>query len=382
MAKQPAKPRAAARGRAKRKGSSTLMWGLLGLIILTAGVMSALYYMNRGRIQTDTRLKVIKDFVERVDKTLEKGKSTLETTIEKGKSAAGVAGEKLAGMKPTSFKMPTFGGRSYLVKPGDTLWSVAQSGLVENPWQWRTILRQNRDKIEWVFINDKEQDWKIMIAEGQELTVNEDGQPKVQVTNERKYAFQLVSMPERAARRAEFLVRVLIRDGYYAYVYRSNEKGRVLYRVRSGFYDSEAKAKAVAEAIRGRYEKQGYFKSEPWVMQPSAAERKGEGFVFGAQLVHPWVVELRDRETHREAVRDLRAVTHLGDFSYIWQAKHPDSGRFVYRVRVGFFASKDLAEKLSAGRKGELWSDAHPVKVDKFEETLPGQPLLLGEMRK
>ena len=377
MAKAQEAPKAAAKGKAKKKSSSTMLWGLLGLVILTAGVLSALYYMNKDRIESDSRLKVIKDFVARVDKTIESGKSTLQTTLDKGKGAVGT---------PTGgMQLPrgTDSGRTYVVKPGENLWAIArESGLVENPWQWRTILRQNRDKIEWVFINDEEQDWKIMIAEGQMLTVDPNGQPEVQATKERKYAFQLTSMAEGAARRAEFIVRVLMRDGYYAYVYRAQEKGKVLYRVRSGFYDSEAKAKAVGAEIRERYAKEGYFPAEPWVIQPNEAERRGEGMVFGAQLVHPWVVELRDRETHADATKDLRAVSNQGDFAYIWQARHPDSGRFVYRVRVGFFATEDGAKAMAAQHQGDLWAGAHPVKVDKFEETLPGQPMLLGNLRR
>jgi hypothetical protein len=382
MAKQPQAP-PKAKGKAKRKGSSTLLWGLLGLVILTAGVVSALYYMNRERIQSDTRLKVIKDFVAKVDQTIEQGKSTLSTTIEKGKTAAGTAGQKLSSMKPDSMKMPgTGGGRTYTVKGGENLWRIAkESGLVDNPWQWRTILIQNRDKIEWAFINDDEQDWKVMIAKGQQLSVQPDGQPHVEVSGERKYAFQLASMNERQRKRAELVVRTLMRDGYYAYLYRTEQDGQTWYRIRSGFYDSEARARAVGGEIRARYTKENFFPEDLWVMQPKAAEQRGDGMVFGAQLVNPWVVELRDRETHGEAVADLRRVGKLGDFAYIWQKKNPDSGRYVYHVRIGFFGSEDAAKKLMSGKSGDTWSGARAVKVDKFEETLPGQPILLGEMR-
>jgi SPOR domain len=380
MAKQPQPARA--KGKAKRKGSSTFLWGLLGLVILTAGVVSALYYMNRERIETDTRLRVIKDFVTKVDKTIAQGKSTLQTTYEKGKSAANVAGEKLSSMKPEGMRLPGLGGRTYTVKGGENLWRIAkEGGLVDNPWQWRTILIQNRAKIEWAFINEDEQDWKVMIARGQVLSVSKDGQPRVEVTGERKYAFQLASMPERGRKRAVFLVRTLMRDGYYAYVHEGKKDGKTLYRIRSGFYDSEARAKAVGAAVRERYTKQGYFPEELWVLQPTAAEQRGEGMVFGAQLANPWVLELRDRETHGDAVADLHRVGQAGDFAYIWQARNPITKRFVYHVRIGFFASEDAAKKVAAGKKGDAWDGAKPVKLEKFEETLPGQPMMLGEMR-
>ena len=369
------------KGKAKRKFSSTLLWGLLGLVILTAGVVSALYYMNRERIQTDARLKVIKDFVAKVDQTIEKGRSTLSTTLEKGRSAAGVATEKLSGMKPDSVRFPG-GGGTYTVKGGENLWRIAtQSGLVENPWQWRTILIQNRDKIEWAFINEDEQDWKVMIARGQQLSVRPDGQPRVEVSGEKKYTFQLASMNERQLKRGLFVVRTLMKDGYYAYLYRHEDKGQVFFRIRSGFYDSEARAKSLGAEIKARYVKQNFFPDALWVVQPSAAEQRGEGLVFGAQLANPWVVELRDRDSHADALSDLHQVAKAGDFAYIWQMQNPLNKRFVYRVRIGFFGSEAAARKLLEGKSGEPWGDAKSLKVDKFEETLPGQPMVLGVAR-
>jgi len=382
MAKQQVAPKG--KGKAKRKSGGTLLWALLGLVILTAGVVSALYYMNRERIQTDTRLKVIKDFVAKVDQTIEQGKSTLHTTIEKGKSVASSASERLSELKPEGMKLPSMGGggRTYTVKAGENLWHIArESGLVDNPWQWRTILVQNRDKIDWAFINDDEQDWKVMIDKGVQLSVHPDGQPHVQVSKERKYTVQLASMNERQRKRAELVVRTLMRDGYYAYLYRVEQKGETWYRIRSGLYDSEARAKAVGAEIREHYAKQGYFPSDPWVIRPTNAEQLGKAVVFGAELVNPWVVELRDRDTHGDAVVDLHKVKKLGDFAYIWQKQNPISKRFAYHVRIGFFGSKNDAEKLINGHKGAPWEGAQPVKVEKFEETLPGQLMHLDGLR-
>ena len=81
----------------KRKVSTTILWGLLGLVILTAGVVSALYYMNRERIESDARLKVVKDFIAKFDETIEKGRSTLDVALEKGKTGADVVRESWQG---------------------------------------------------------------------------------------------------------------------------------------------------------------------------------------------------------------------------------------------------------------------------------------------
>jgi len=373
MAKQPEQP--AGKGKAKRRASSTLLWGLLGLVILTAGVASALYYMNRDRISSDARLKVIKDFVSKVDQTIEKGKSSIGGTMQPAKPPAS--------MEAGASMQPDMGGpRTYTVRAGQTLWRIAkESGLVDNPWQWRTILAQNRDKIEWAFINDSEQDWKVMIAAGQQLSVHPNGQPHPDAELAPRFAFQLASMTEPQLKRGQFVVRTLMRDGYYAYLYRTEQKGQVWYRIRSGFYDSEAKARAIGEDIRTHYAKENFFPDSPWIVQPDAEEQRGEGIVFGAALVYPWVVELRDRNTHGEALADLRKVRMAGTFAYIWQTQNPLNQRFIYKVRIGFFGSEAGASKLLDGKSGALWEGAKAVKVDKFEETLPGQPMILGAAR-
>jgi cell division septation protein DedD len=380
MAKQ------APKDKKKRKASTTLLWGLLGLVILVGGAFSALYYMNQERIQTDTRLKVIKDFVAKLDQTLEQGKSTLDVTLEKGKSVAGMAREKVTGMSPA---MPSFGGRSYRVKRNDTLWRIAQeSNLVDNPWEWRTILLENSDKIEYAFISDEaiareidaeESRWKVMMAEGQELTVSRRASDPTEPAEGKKYAVQLASMGEAQYRRAVFVVRVMMKDGYYAYLYPHEQGGATYYRIRSGFYDSEARATAIGEELKARYEKQNYFPDKLWVLQPSPGELRGEELAFGAQLVNPWVVELAARHTHAEALADLHKITGTGKFAYIWQTRNPDSKRFVYRVRVGFFPSEAKAKALYEGRDAAVWKEAQPAKVEQFEETLPGQIHKLGE---
>jgi uncharacterized caspase-like protein len=254
-------------------------------------------------------------------------------------------------------------------------------GLIDVPWQLRSILLQNRNKIEWAFINDVEQDWHVKIAKGQVLPVDPEFQPHLELSGERKFAVQLASMREMQRKRAETIVRTLMRDRYYAYVYQAEDNGKAKYRIRSGFYDSEARARAVGAEIRERYSKENYFPEELWLMQASADEQRGENMVFGAQLMRPWVVELRDRYFHAEAVADLRKVRELGDFAYIWQTQNPYSKLFVYRVRIGFFASADAAKKLLSGKSGEVWIGANLVKADLFAETLLGQLMILGQPR-
>lgn len=375
MAKKEAKKKAG-----KRKLSTTLLWGLLGLVILLAGAASALYYMNRDKIQSDPQLKVVKDFIEKFDDTIEKGRETLEATLEKGKSVADSAKEKLGGFSSKSLGI-SLGGRTYEVQPGDNLWAIArESGLVDNPWEWRTIMMQNSDKIEYAFISEEEGAWKVMMAEGQELTVDEPESKPPPLSGEKKFAFQLASMGENGLRRATYVVRVMMKDGYYGYVNSGEKDGQTYYRIRSGFYDSEDQAKSKAEEIRERYAKENYFPSDPWVFPSTNSEMSGEEMVFGAQLSSPWVVELGDKDTHGAALKELRRISKQGRFTYIWQTRTSFSKRFVYRVRIGFFGSQKMAEDMIADGSGEMWEDAQPVKVEQMEETLPGQYHRLGDV--
>lgn len=372
----------------KRRLPVTLLWGLLGLVILLAGVASALYYMNRERIAGDSRLRVIQDFVSRVDRTIERGKSTLGETLQRGKSMAGLSDDGVGkdsgddgAMGDKMVTMTRDGSRVYIVKPGENLWAIArESDLVDNPWEWRTILLQNADKIEYAFISEEGGSWMVMMAEGQELSVSDESRAPEVPGDGKKFAFQLASMSDQQLERAVQVARILMRDGYYAYLYPHEQDGKLWYRIRSGFYDSEAKAKSVGEAIRQRYTKQHYFPDKLWVIEPSAAEMAGEDMVFGAQLMNPWVAELDGRDSHRQALTDLRKATNSGHFAYILQSRNPITRRFVYKVRIGFFNSEAQAQDVFAGQTGEVWEGAKAVKIDQFEETLPGQFHKLGNV--
>ena len=231
----------------KRKAGSTLLCGGLGLGILLLGVASALYYMNRERVRTDTRLKVIQNFVDKVDPTLGKGKATFEETLKKGRSVAermtkpgAQAPQAPAGMAPAG-GMTGGGERTHVVKEGENLWRIARnSDLIDSPWEWRAILVHNRGKIDYAFISDENgHHWKGLVEKGQKLTIEPDKLPFPKMPAGKRYSVQLASMPGTALKRGKFLVRSLLRDGYYGYLYRTEAQGKTVYRLRSGFYGSE-----------------------------------------------------------------------------------------------------------------------------------------------
>ncbi|MDH5753206.1 MAG: SPOR domain-containing protein [Deltaproteobacteria bacterium] len=373
MAKATAKP--ASKG---KKGG--LLWIIVGVLILLLGAASGLYYFKRDTIKKDSRLKVIQDFVDKLDSTIGKGTDKIKESLGQGKDdksrkpGAAKPGKDDEGLGFGSF----FTGSSYEVQHGDNLYSIAQKGsLVENSWEWRRIMVQNRDKIDYAFISEEDPQWKVVMAEGQELTVSEEQVfPPRLPTEGKKYSVQLVSLPDNSYRRGVKVASSLISDGYYAYVYRADAGGKSVYRIRSGLYNSEEEARMVADEIRMRYQEHNWFPDAPWISVPEEAELLGEMLDFGALLINPWVITVTSRDKHSEALADMKQIKNGGIFAYLSQGRDT-SGRFVYRTRVGYFPSKGEAEKVIADHKGPLWETAVPEMVIRFEEASPGQLLRL-----
>jgi hypothetical protein len=176
------------------------------------------------------------------------------------------------------------------------------------------------------------------------------------------------------------IVRQLMTDGHFAYLYRHEADGKRFFRIRVGFYKTEDEAKQAGQALLGRYSK--VFK-EYWAMRPSEVELKGGHLDFGVQQARPWVVELPQRGSHHDALEDLRKVTAASEFAYIAQKRDAAAtpAHYFYRTRIGFFASEADARKFVDDHKGAapLLSEGQAVQVDNFQEALPGQNLKMGK---
>lgn len=329
-----------------------LLWGGLSLVVLLLGMGAGLYFLAPPGV--------------------------LEHYLAGGPfRPSGVQREMAPGPERET---PAPGARRYRVAEGDTLWAIARSGkLVDSPWEWRTILVQNRDKIDYAFVSQETGEWKIAVETGRELTVQPEAGPPRRGSEGEKYAIQLLSLPGDRLGQALDVVKFLLAAGHYAYLYRTEVDGEQVYRIRAGFYESRHHARKAAEHLLAQ-DAPDVLTREYWVVKPSQAELRGEHLEFGALRTHPWVIELPPRGTHGEALRDFRRASGLAEFVYIAQraSATPESGaRYVYHTRLGFFATEDAAYEVLEANRDEVpqLADARIVTVDNFAEALPGQQL-------
>jgi len=247
--------------------------------------------------------------------------------------------------------------KSYIVEEGDSLWKIAsKKDILGNPWKWRTILIQNKEKINYTIYSEETGEWKVMVDAGKRLIVKPEDSQKVNTsfdrTRKKRYAVQLMSLNTDQLERAVDIVKMLIKEGYHAYLYRTREKikSRSLskpqhfYRIRVGFYETEGEALAVGEDIIYQFEDKRIFPPDYWAVLPSYSELNGELIDFGIQRNKPWIIQLAEQSSRSQAIEDLKALSESVDYSYISQKRIPNGG-FIYRTRVGFFETKSDAEQ-------------------------------------
>jgi hypothetical protein len=337
-----------------KKGRRALIWGGLGLVVVFLGLVASLWYLSRERAVKETALQ--------------------PPAPEPAPTAERPAPPPAAPAAPAAPVAP--GERTYRVKEGENLWAIAREGvLVDNPWEWRTIMVQNKDKIDYAFVSEESGEWKVLVESGEELTVRARPPAAQEGAIKKKFAIQLMTLPAKQMGKALDLVKTLLRDGYYGYLYRIEDQGRVAYRIRVGFFETDQQANEVAQQILAKYQERPDSPRQYWVMVPSDRELRGELLDFGAQRAKPWVIELPMLGTQGEALEEMRSASGLGDFVYIAQGRGNNNARFVYRTRIGFFQSAQEAETVMARHKDRLpqLAEGRVVELSNFNEILPGQ---------
>ncbi len=245
--------------------------------------------------------------------------------------------------------------KSYIVEEGDNLWKIAKrKDFLDDPWKWKTILIQNKSKINYTIFSEETGQWKVIVDAGKRLVVKAEetstSKTSFDRTRKKRYAVQLMSLNTDQLDKGVDIVKFLIKDGYHAYLYRTREKikrpnlkqAQFFYRIRVGFFETEREALAVGEDIVEQYDDKNVFPPDYWAVLPSYSELNGELIDFGIQRNKPWIIQLTDNTSRIEAINDLKLLASFVDYSYISQ-KREEEGGFRYRTRVGFYETKKEA---------------------------------------
>ena len=250
--------------------------------------------------------------------------------------------------------------KSYIVEEGDNLWKIAKrKDFLNDPFKWKTILIQNKSKINYTIFSEETGQWKVIVDAGKRLVVKAEDTTKSKTsfdrTRKKRYAVQLLSLNTDQLDKGVDIVKFLIKDGYHAYLYRTREKikrpklkkAQYFYRIRVGFFETEREALSIGENIVEQYDNKNVFPPDYWAVLPSYSELNGELIDFGIQRNKPWIIQLTDNTSRKEAINDLKSLASLVDYSYISQ-KRDEGGGFRYRTRIGFYETKGDANKALA----------------------------------
>ncbi|MCP4749723.1 MAG: hypothetical protein GY866_02415 [Proteobacteria bacterium] len=265
--------------------------------------------------------------------------------------------------------------QSYIVEEGDNLWKIAKrKDVLDDAWKWRTILIQNREKINYTIFSEETGEWKVMVDAGKRLVWKPRASTKSKTsfdrTRKKRYAVQLMSLNMDQLDRAVDIVKFLIKDGYHAYLYRTRDKiktpnirkAQFFYRIRVGFFETEREALSVGEDIVYQYEDKDIFPPDYWAVLPSYSELNGELIDFGIQRNKPWIIQLAEQTSRSEAINDLKVLASLVDFTYISQ-KQMEEGDFKYRIRVGFYETKGEANKTLSKIQSRTPGKFHTARI-------------------
>jgi cell division septation protein DedD len=277
---------------------------------------------------------------------------------------------------------------SYIVEEGDNLWKIAKKqDVLDDPWKWKTILVQNRDKINYTIVSADTGKWTVMVDPGKRLVIKpkeeEISDTSFNKSRKKRYALQLMSLNLDQLKTAIDIVKFLINDGYYAYLYRTREKIRsqstgtlqYFYRIRVGFFENESEARKVGAEILEKHIDKRLFSNDYWAVLPSYRELSGELIDFGIQRTKPWIIQVSERKNRADAIDDLGKLTSLVEFAYISQKKVQEGG-FRYRIRAGFYETREEAQtalnSITSQTQGQF-TDTELIEIHHVMESAPGQ---------
>lgn len=251
--------------------------------------------------------------------------------------------------RPSLFGIETL-ERPHLTENEKSPFVVLQSTKENTPDdQWRTILIKNQRKFDYTvmpFSNRQFQlvslDNKIKVAFENESSSEKD----ILARKKRgKFAVQMMSLDGNRFNRAVEIVRMLVHDGYYAYIYRTHEQfqNQYWYRIRIGYFKTAEEAHNMGQEIFHRYQDKKLFPNDFWTVAPSRLELSREIIDLRTKLNKPWIIQLPLYESREQATADIPEFSTGEDVIMLAQKQEGD--KLVYRMRVGFFETKAQAQQ-------------------------------------
>lgn len=259
-----------------------------------------------------------------------------------------------------------------LVETGESYWEVSAPGTNGiSDTVWHTIFIQNKSKYDYTVKPKGRTNWDI-VKEGRKIKAifqSEQAKAKDILSRKKqgKYAIQMASLEEENFLKAVDILRMLINDGYYAYIYKTEKKykGKYWYRIRVGFFKTAEEAQSLGQEIYFRYRDQKIFPDNFWAVMPTSRELSKELIDLRQPINKPWMVELPHYLLKKQAIGDLPIFSSRTDFVHISQKMNPETGQVIYRTRIGFFETEAEAQnKLKRlSRANPIFSKARVVQL-------------------
>ncbi|MDH3382292.1 MAG: SPOR domain-containing protein, partial [Flavobacteriaceae bacterium] len=246
----------------------------------------------------------------------------------------------------------------YLSDSGQNEWDLLNRDTSDDVLdKWRTFLIQNQNKTDYTVFSSEKESWHIEVEEGERLIIK---QTKATVKNisfdrsrKKRYALQLLSLNSDDFFKATRIIKLLIQNGYYAYLHttknkikkQSVSKSQYFYQVRVGFFESENETRKIGDQILDFFAEQNIFTPDFWTVLPEYHELNGEIINFGVQRNYPWVVQITKIKDKTEAINMFKKITTYSKY-VILSEKVDNQNNYQYRITFGFYRNANQANKI------------------------------------
>lgn len=234
--------------------------------------------------------------------------------------------------------------RPLLVESENNPWNLLDGTNPPSADAWKPSLVQDQYLVYYSGISTTKSSW-YLTEKNQKMMIefhhkNRESTDLLARTQKTKYAVQLLSLEEVYLPLALGMVERLIGDGYYAYLYRTEDKtlSQDWYRIRVGFFNSSDEAETIGKEIVQRYQSIGLLSGDLWPVTASAKETSGEIIHLRTQRDHPWMIQMPAYSSSVAALRDIASLLPLADFAYLSEKQGS------YRFRMGLFGTQEEAQ--------------------------------------